>query len=75
MRIAASMLLASVALAGCGDRRSFDQRYGDTSSALANEARALDANLAADNLAEPLTANRAVPAGNAGQSRSIPRGQ
>ena len=64
MRWAAALLLAA-ALTGCGDRRSFDERYEDTSSALANEARALDANLAADNLAEPLTANRAASDENA----------
>lgn len=65
MRGAASALLLAAALAGCGDRRSFDERYQDTSSALANKARALDANLAADNLIEPITANRAAPDENA----------
>ena len=63
---AAAALLLVLALTGCGDRRSFDERYQDTSSALANEARALDANLAADNLAEPLTPNQGAPDGNAG---------
>jgi len=66
MRLAAAVVMLATTLAGCSDRRSFDERYRDTSSALANEARALDANLAADNLAEPLTANRAPPDGNAG---------
>ena len=42
-------------LGGCGDRRSFDQRYRDTDAAMINEARAIDANLAVDNLGEPAT--------------------
>ena len=64
MRWAAGLLLAA-ATAGCGDRRSFDERYQDTSSALANEARALDENLASDNLAEPLDEDRKGRDGNA----------
>ncbi|GAA4023094.1 hypothetical protein GCM10022280_24750 [Sphingomonas swuensis] len=34
-----------VALAGCGDRRTFDERYDDTSKQLEEKARQLDQNL------------------------------
>lgn len=56
MRLAA-LILAAVALTGCGDRRTFDERYEDTSQQLEEKARALDENLAA-NMAE---ANEAGP--------------
>lgn len=56
MRLAA-LILAAVALTGCGDRRTFDERYKDTSQQLEEKARALDENLAA-NMAE---ANEAGP--------------
>ncbi len=38
--------LCLLALAGCGDRRDFDERYDDTSKQLEERARALDQNLA-----------------------------
>jgi hypothetical protein len=38
--------LCLLALAGCGDRRDFDERYEDTSKQLEERARALDQNLA-----------------------------
>ena len=50
MRLALASALAALALTACGDRRSFDERYSDTDRALTNEARALDANLAAEKL-------------------------
>lgn len=56
MRLVA-LILAAVALTGCGDRRTFDERYKDTSQQLEEKARALDENLAA-NMAE---ANEAGP--------------
>jgi len=61
MRAGVTTLLAGLALAGCGDRRSFDERYSDTSAQLANQARAIDANLSSDNLAGPDDANAATP--------------
>jgi hypothetical protein len=42
---AAAALLCLCALSGCGDRRSFDERYEDTSSELEQRAKALDQNL------------------------------
>ena len=44
MRLLAICL--AVVLAGCGDRRTFDERYNDTSAELENKARQLDRNLA-----------------------------
>jgi hypothetical protein len=41
-----ALLLAIVALSACGDRRSFDERYNDTSSELEQRARAIDQNIA-----------------------------
>ena len=46
------------ALAGCGDRRSFEDKYRDTSAELEQRARALDQNIAND-----------LPAEEAGNSR------
>ena len=46
MRFAA-LVLAMLALAGCGDRRTFDERYDDTSKQLEDKARELDQNLSA----------------------------
>jgi hypothetical protein len=40
-----ALLLCLVALSACGDRRSFDERYEDTSSELEQRAKALDQNL------------------------------
>ena len=43
------LLLLGVVLAmlgGCGDRRTFDERYNDTGKQLEEKARALDQNLA-----------------------------
>jgi len=37
-------------LAGCGDRRSFDERYQDTEERLEAKARTIEANLATDQL-------------------------
>lgn len=51
-RRTATLLVMAVALAACGDRRDFDQRYNDTSGELARQAHDLDANLASDNLAD-----------------------
>ncbi len=45
MRVAA-VLLGLLALTACGDRRSFDERYNDTSSQLEERARAIDQNIA-----------------------------
>lgn len=56
MRLVAPLLMLCV-LAACGDRRSFDQRYSDTSRKLEEKARELDANLAAAEAAE----NEAAP--------------
>ena len=55
MRVAAAVL-ALLALAACGDRRSFDQRYEDTGSELEQRARAIDQNLANELPAEDDTA-------------------
>jgi cytochrome c-type biogenesis protein CcmH/NrfF len=44
MRFVAAALWL-LALAACGDRRSFDERYQDTSVELEQRARALDQNL------------------------------
>lgn len=38
-------ICAAVLLAGCGDRRTFDERYKDTSTQLENKAQQLDRNL------------------------------
>ena len=43
---AASGLLLLLALSACGDRRTFDERYQDTSKTLEDKARQLDENLA-----------------------------
>jgi hypothetical protein len=51
MRAVAAMLCLC-ALAGCGDRRSFDERYEDTSTKLEQRARALDQNLTNELAAE-----------------------
>ena len=45
MRVAAAILCLA-ALAACGDRRSFDERYNDTGAELEQRARALDNKLA-----------------------------
>ena len=45
MRGAAAILIA-LCLTACGDRRSFDERYRDTSANLEERARAIDHNLA-----------------------------
>lgn len=45
MRLLPTLLIA-LAATGCGDRRSFDERYEDTSRELENRAERLDANLA-----------------------------
>lgn len=58
----AGLLIAALALGGCGDRRDFDTRYNDTSAELANEARALDENMAAENLPAAIGNNVAEPA-------------
>lgn len=39
------LILALAMLAGCGDRRSFDERYADTERNLQQRARHLDAEL------------------------------
>lgn len=39
-------LLSLAALSGCGDRRSFDERYKDTGAELEARANAIDQNLA-----------------------------
>ena len=39
-------VLCLLALASCGDRRTFDERYQDTSSELEKRTQALDQNLA-----------------------------
>lgn len=43
MRLVA--LCVAVLLGGCGDRRTFDERYNDTSAQLENKAQQLDRNL------------------------------
>jgi len=55
MRSALAIIVLGLALAACGDRRSFDQRYRDTDAAMASQAQALDANLSDDNLTGPDT--------------------
>ena len=40
------LALVLVTLAACGDQRSFDEQFNDTSSELENRARRLDQNLA-----------------------------
>nr|WP_314443337.1 hypothetical protein [uncultured Sphingomonas sp.] len=42
----AAAFLCLLVLAGCGDRRSFDQRYEDTGKELEARARAIDQKLA-----------------------------
>jgi hypothetical protein len=57
MRVGA-VLLALAALAACGDRRSFDERYNDAGSELEERARAIDRNIANELPAEePAAAN------------------
>lgn len=41
-------LTLALMLAACGDRRSFDERYNDTSAELEQRALAIDRNLAAN---------------------------
>jgi hypothetical protein len=53
MRVVAG-LLCLCALGGCGDRRSFDERYEDTSTQLEQRAKALDQNLQNELAAEEL---------------------
>lgn len=53
MRLAAVVACALV-LAGCGDRRSFDERYNDTESDLEQRARGIDQNIANELPAEQL---------------------
>ena len=43
---AAAVVACLLALAACGDRRSFDERYNDAGSELENRARAIDQNIA-----------------------------
>lgn len=38
--------VALLLLAGCGDRRDFDERYGETANEISARAQAIDANLA-----------------------------
>ncbi len=45
MRVAA-VVACALALAACGDRRSFDERYNDAGSELEQRARAIDQNIA-----------------------------
>lgn len=45
-------LFLALVLAACGDRRSFDERYNDTSAELEQRARAIDQNLAANESGE-----------------------
>jgi hypothetical protein len=47
MRSVALLLLLAV-VAGCGDRRSFDERYQDTGREIENRAREIDRNIAAN---------------------------
>lgn len=52
-------LLLSVALAGCGDSRSFDERYEDTQRNLHERAHNLDT--AMNNASSALANNSAEP--------------
>jgi len=45
MRCLAAMLVL-LALAGCGDRRTFDERYEDTGAKIEERARVLDEKIA-----------------------------
>jgi hypothetical protein len=45
---AALLAFACTLSGGCGDQRTFDERYDDTSRELENKARQLDENLAAE---------------------------
>jgi hypothetical protein len=45
MRSAASLLLLLLTLAGCDDRRSFDEKYDETAEELDQRAARLDAEL------------------------------
>jgi len=51
MRLVVLTLLL-LAASACGDRRSFDQRYDDTSRTLENKAEQLDQNLSETNLSD-----------------------
>ena len=51
-----------LSLAGCGDRRSFDERYQDTEERLESKVRNLEANLASDPAAGNGTAGEQPPA-------------
>ena len=59
MRVVA-VVACALAVAACGDRRSFDERYNDAGSELEQRARAIDQNIA-DELPpeEPTDGNRA----------------
>ena len=46
MRLMATILLGLAALTGCGDRRTFDERYNDAGKELEERARAIDENIA-----------------------------
>lgn len=50
------VLIVLLTLAGCGERRSFDERYADTNRNLEERAQQLDAAAAADGSA-PAVAN------------------
>ena len=39
------VICVAMLLIGCGDRRTFDERYNDTSAELDNKAQQLDRNL------------------------------
>ena len=45
MRVMA-VVACALAVAACGDRRSFDERYNDAGSELEQRARAIDQNIA-----------------------------
>jgi hypothetical protein len=51
-----ALVLTLLLVAGCGDQRSFDERYADTQQNIENRARQLDAELnkaEADNAVKP----------------------
>ena len=55
----AAVLLSFLALAACGDRRSFDERYGDTANEIEQRAQRLDAEMN-----QARTANQSERSGN-----------